>query len=421
MRHRQLSINTVLFGLGVTIPLFMEKVLVHPFLMKTMGESDFGEFVVALAVVMMITVVPSNSTAQTLLREHAKFDGKEKTVFFRNCFYTNLLVTLALFATAVVFSESIGRLVSKNGANAARYIRSLSIFGVLFGCIPLLQGFFRARLEFKHFLAIGVGLSIGALLVIPLVTFGGVGQIGLIYSLYAVGGVVVGVVLLGPRIVAMPLIKARDAPLILRISFFFAGGAALALLQTYLARIYLGASVDPALVSRFFAANSIALIFGEPASVVGRVSYSYVAKWKRIEQCPRNLLLKHIAVAAIIIAVMGLAGLLLGNLVFRLIYPTVAAAGYSLFLVRIFGRMAASVRTLLFAWVSKFMAPWTNSVVVAICLVMNASLLVLLVKPMGVMGAAIACTASDAVVGIAYVVLISVLYSRVGRAAPRVK
>ncbi len=415
MQNKQLGINTILFGLGVTIPLFVEKILVHPFLMREMGESAFGEFVVALAIVMMIAIIPSNSTTQTLLREHARHSGDNKELFFRTCFFTNIFVLLVLFAIALFFSDTIGKLVSKTDGNTGGYIRSLSVYGILFGSIPLLQGFFRVRLEFKNFLAIGTGLGVGALAVIPLVSVYGTDGIGFLYCLCALGGVVVGMVLMGGRIAALPLINIAEIPTILRISMFFSGGAVLALLQTYMARIYLGAAVEPALISQFFAANSIALIFGEPASVVGRVAFSYLARWKRIEDCPRKFFLRHIIITIGIIATMGLAALLLGKFVFTLIYPTVVAVSYPLFLVRIFGRMAASVRSLLFGWVSKFMAPWTNSVVVAICLVVNMSLLVLLVKPLGVMGAAVACTTSDILVGISYALLIAPLYFRTNR------
>jgi len=411
--------GVVLFGLSRTLPLAAEKVVVHPFLLRFLGPDAFGSFVLALGVVMLLVGIPGGGIQPATLREHARFENRRKDAFFRAGVAVAVSVVGLVCLVLVVFAGEIAGIMAKGSPRTAEYIRMLSLYALVLGCLLGLQVVLRAYLKFGQLLLGSLFTVLGFILVILLVMTFGRGSVGLSYAAGPAGGLLFTAFLLRRPLAGRPWLYWSDLRIYARTSPFFMGTAAIGFSQTYLSRLYLGAHVPLGQVACFFAGNAVALLFAQHAGMMGAVAFSYVARKKSIREVHRGALLRYLALTGLFAFLTLAAGLLLGPLLLRLLYPAVVTGAAPVFAIRIVGVSCAVPRYMMVGIAQKFLRRWLTAALNAASLAINLGLLILLVPGHGIRGAAWATVGADLMSGAAYVMLALFLISRAGSGPER--
>jgi len=416
-RYRSFSASTILYIPAVFLPLIVEKLILQPLLLRQLGKDMFGELVVALAAVLVAVAGPASGFQLSFIREHAHYAGRDKDRFFRGGIVLTFLFLALVVSVMWALSEPLGWAVSKGqGKRTAEWIRQLCLYGVLFGCLRVFQARLRVSLQYGRLLVASVAFAAGyAVAVLPVLLW----RADIAGWLYAVGpacGVICTAALIGPGLLRGRMTSVPDLRVYARTVPHFAGTGILMLAQPYAVRLYLGAVVESSMVTVFFAGSVMAMLFNHLSDVMGRVAYTFVATRKDIGQMGRRTVRTYLLVTVGAIPVILAGGALVGPVALRILYPGVADESIPIFYVCLIGAAVFSPRAMLAGFVQKFMHPSVTSISGAVLLSTNLVLVVVLTGPMGLMGAAIATSVTNALGGLAYVVMGLMVYRKTGRA-----
>ncbi len=412
LQYKKIASSTVLFTIATGLPLMAEKLFLNPLLLKYMGKDNFGCFVISLGLILMFVTVPAFSYRVVYIREHAHYQGEKKDLFFRSSLFSVIFILLILLILLYLLASPLGKLFSINAIGVEKYTKQLIPYGLLFGIYLVMQSYFRAQLRYGKLLILSIGNIITILIVAFVACFIGIQWIGLWYILIPAGSVLTACIFAKKAFFSLPLWKKDYLLSYAKIVPYFAGVSLLNIIQSYVARLYLGATVSSEQVTYFFAANSIALVFLQIPEIIGRVAFSYISRYKTLNDMKISQFKHYLFIAISCTPLIGLTGWLLGPLTLRLLFPSIADKSQDIFLTIIIGTAFLAPQSLLVAIVQKFSRPFVTSVIYSITVGINLLFLAILAQRYGAMGAAIASAVSYTISGILYVFLCLCLYKK---------
>jgi len=418
-RYKGFSVNTALYSLAIILPMTIERLVVHPLLLRFIGKAAFGEFVIALSVIMPLSMIFTSGTRASFFRDHAHYQGAEKDRFFRSGLLANICILIIFVILIIVFSNPLGRLLSKDkvGTLTASYLRQLVLYGILAGIVTLLQMYIRAHLWYGRFLISSLIYAIAAGLIIVPVALGAREWVGLYYAIGVAGGTIGAGIILRNALWGRPIISKSDLKAYLKTVPLFTGAGVLTMVQPYIVRMYLGATVIPEKVTVFFAGSAMAMLFTQLPSMVGQVAITYIARHRNAQEMSPTTMKRYLLITFAMIVIIGILGAILGYVALFLLYPQVAKDSLPIFYICLIGAACVTPRPMLTGFVQKFLSPVVSTIVSGVSLAINIGLLILLIGPMGLMGAALALSAGNATIGIIYFILGCIIYVRVKRFA----
>jgi len=313
-------------GLEVVFFVGLPHLVIFPIAANLVGKEQFGLFIFALGIVMIVGQAPSVGLATGVIRHLALLDSSGRDQLVGTSIH---LCRIAMFVIAI-----LGIVVSVGVWLAG------SLDGRVLGCLIPLNGFLilwnlfdlqlvRCRVERRFAVRTlwYVVVSLMLFAVIPSAYWGG--AVGMAWG-YMAAFLVAYVVLSHKHglLLRPPLHDKRSAHVLKEIWWHISVASALALSSRYLYRIILGAFHSYADVSVFFGATNIIDLFLSPVTILGSMLLSLLGGFVRIEDVSRRQ--KHLVLCGAVFLCCTCTGLLMlcGRFMLELLFPEFGAESW---------------------------------------------------------------------------------------------
>lgn len=389
------------------ILLGIPKLVLFPILALTLGEGSFGSLVVALGLIQLVGLAPSNGLVGYIIRDLVHEEPHDQEILLRTTLVLTILVVLP-FVLAFAFGAAWVAGLYEGDANLLALLPYLAGHLLFSNLVETALAVYRVRRRFDLISIIHGVQSAVLFLAIPLYFSVGMRGVGLAHLLSPAAALAVLAVVERRLLFGAPFYSSRFAVAAMKVWPAFSLSALIALSAGYLDRVLLGYWWTPSSVAPFFAAVTTASIITIPGTIVANLIFSILGRVRKAAGFDRRFYAYYAAgvVASSIAACF--VGALLGEMMLRFFYPNLATAAMELWIPILAGFSLLNVSILLRPFISKFLSPAAMPLLSFASLVARAVPLVLLVPKGGPRGAALALLSG----GVITAVLWMGLYAR---------
>ena len=381
------------------ILLGIPKLVLFPILALILGEGTFGSFVVALGMIQLVGLAPSNGLVGYVIRDLVYEDPQSQEVLLRT---TLVLTAIVVLPFALVFLLGAVWIAGfYKGDSDLRVLLPFLAGHLLFSnFVETAMSAYRVRRRFDLISLIHGVQSAVLFLSIPLYYVAGMRGVGAAHLLAPAAAFIVIAVVERRLLFVRPMFASRFAHAAMRVWPAFSLSALIALSAGYLDRILLGYWWSPAHVEPFFAAVTTASIITIPGTIVANLIFSILGRVRGAAGFDRHFYWLYgggviaSSIAAFVI------GALFGGILLRFFYPRLADAAMSLWIPTLTGFALLNVSILLRPFISKFLSPAAMPLLSLASLIARVVPLALLVPQGGPRGASLALLAGGCVTAV---------------------
>jgi O-antigen/teichoic acid export membrane protein len=389
------------------ILLGIPKLVLFPILAMTLGEGSFGSLVVALGLIQLVGLAPSNGLVGYIIRDFVHEDPHDQETLLRTTLVMTVTVVLPFALVFALGANWIAGLYDgdTNLQSLLPYLAGHLLFSNL---VETALSVYRVRRRFD-LISIMHGVQSAVLfLAIPLYSYSGMRGVGLAHLLSPAAALLVLAFVERKLLFGAPLYSSRFVRAAMKVWPAFSLSALIALSAGYLDRVLLGYWWSPASVAPFFAAVTTASIITIPGTIVANLIFSILGKVRKAAGFDRQFYAYYAAGVILSSIAAYFVGALFGGMLLRFFYPSLAVAAMELWIPILAGFSLLNVSILLRPFISKFLSPAAMPLLSFASLVARALPLLLLVPKGGPRGAALALLSG----GIITAVLWMGLYGR---------
>ncbi len=398
------------------VMLGIPRLILFPILAALLGVDAFGSFVIALGIIQLVGLAPSNGLVGYVIRDLIREDAPRQALLLRT---TLILTAAAVLPFTLFFLFAARAIASLYGHNPTleKLLPALAVFLLLTNLVETALSAYCVRRAFALMTLVHAVQTAVLFLAVPLYYAIGVGGVGLAHVLATAAALAVVLILERRTFLASPVYASRFARAAMRVWPAFSLSSLIALSAGYLDRLLLGYWWSPADVAPFFAAVSTASMIAIPASVVANLTFSILGRVRGTSGFDRRFYTFYALGALVASILVFLIGAAVGGLLLRFFYRDFADAAVPLWNLALGGFALFNVSILLRPFVSKFLSPAALPLLSLASLIARLVPLVLFVPQGGALGAARALFIG----GLVTAVLWTALYLRsfvFSRAAP---
>lgn len=307
---------------GAIVPLFLDRLVVHPVLQRELGESVFGGLIWVLGVVNLVGFVGSAGFSTLLMRDYAKYTPAAGELAFRCSLVLSAIISFGLLAITALSSSWIADQVVQENAWAL-YV-PLLVVGMLRSITHILYTSLRIQRAFR---TIFYMQALEALVVSSILLIADSESLWLIGLIYVASALVV-----------MPLAfwniedlhsksKWWDLPTAKMLMGGWFAGAMLSIInnsQIYLPRLIVGVMAGTVQVTVLYPGIAISNIFTMPVSILAQLVLSLLGGTSRFVLSGKKATL-YFAAVVLFSAILSVLSWVTGGYVVATCYPDVAA------------------------------------------------------------------------------------------------
>ena len=369
------------------------RLILFPILFRMIGVEAFGSFVLAIGVILMVGLAPSQGLIGYIIRDLARHNENDQALLVRTTMVLSFLGMIPIAAVYVIGSKWIAG-VFDDDPIVARLLPTLALFLILTNVVETSLAVYRVRRAFARMALIHTVQSALLFLAIPLYYV--MGMTGVATAYFVAAAVTMGVVVWIERgaLWRRPFFCVRFARDAIKVWPALSVAAAITLSAGYLDRLFLGHWWPPggaqskAIVTTYFAAASMAALVAVPGTLLANFVLSLLGRVQQADHLDRRFYALYIVgVLASSVAVF-VVGFVVGPALLGLFYPNVASEAVVLWPMVMLAFSIFNVGTLCRPFASKFFSPITLPVVSTINFVVRFVPLLLLVPARGAIGAA---------------------------------
>jgi O-antigen/teichoic acid export membrane protein len=362
------------------------RLVLFPILAVFLGENIFGSFVIALGLIQLVGLAPSNGLIGYVIRDLVHENDRDQAVLLRTTLLLSAAVVLPFTIVFIFAARPITGLYDNN-PSVLTLLPLLGVFLLLTNIVETSLSAYRVRRAFGHMTLVHAVQTAALFLAIPLYHAGGIGGVGLAHVIASAAALIVVLVLERKTLLAAPFFASRFALAAMRVWPAFSLSALIALSAGYLDRLLLGYWWSPAAVAPFFAAVSTASMIAVPATVVANMTLSILGRMRGAQGFDRRFYIRYAVGALAASLVVFFIGSVVGEFLLRLFYRDFADAAVPLWNYALAGFALLNVSILLRPFVSKFLSPAALPLLSFASLVARLVPLLLLVPRGGAAGA----------------------------------
>ncbi len=386
------------------ITLGVPRLVLFPILGAMLGEDSFGTFVIALGLINIVGLSPSQGLVGYIIRDLVKQDESSQPLLLRTSLTLSIATTLPFTLFFIFGADHLAGLYHNN-PGLISLLPWLGAFLLLTNVVETSLTMQRVRRNF-HISALIHTLQTAMLfLAIPLYRIYGVQGIAIAYVPATTAALVVSIVSEKSTYLRWPLYSSGFAKAAMRVWPAFSISAFISLSAGYLDRLVLGYWWSPAVVAPFFAAVSTASMFSVPAIQASNLMLSMLGKFERKDQFEKKFYRRY---AWFIIAWTIMAfvvGVFLGKPILSLLYPRYIEQALPLWPYAVAAFAISNVPMLCRPFVSKFLSPSYLPALSTISLISRVIPLVIFVPTGGQHGAVLALLIGSAITAVAWLAL----------------
>lgn len=353
-RLMRLGSHTIWSMLGHFVTIGVQRLVFFPILAQLITEDEFGTFLIALGLVNMIGITPSNGLMAHVLRDAAKYEPADQRLLIRTSTIMTALATLPIALGLALAAPWIAA-VYQNTALApqvailALYLLALNITETVL-CIQ------RVRRDFRYIALVHSSQGLLVFTALALLPVVGVLAVPIGHVVGAAGALVFQIAHRRDELLERPFFArrlARDA----FATWWPMSLSALALGSAgYLDRLLLGLWWPEREVATFFAAVGTSAIFSVPGAVLSSMILSLLGRVARATDLSRTLYAGYAAGILVFSAVMGVFGVLLGPTIIRLLYPGMYDEALPLWSLAVWAAVIVNLHALTRPFIVKFLS-----------------------------------------------------------------
>ncbi|MDO8628946.1 MAG: oligosaccharide flippase family protein, partial [Phycisphaerales bacterium] len=279
------------------VMLGLPRLVLFPILAALIGQDAFGSFVIALGLIQLVGLAPSNGLVGYVIRDLIHEDDRNQAVLLRTTLILSAAVVLPFTLVFIFAARSITGLYDDN-PSVFTLLPLLGVFLLLTNIVETSLSAYRVRRAFSRMTLVHAVQTAALFLAIPLYYAGGIGGVGLAHIIASSAALVVVLILERKTLLAAPFFASRFARAAMRVWPAFSLSALIALSAGYLDRLLLGYWWSPAAVAPFFAAVSTASMIAIPATVVSNTTLSILGRMRGAQGFDRRFYILY-AVAAL--------------------------------------------------------------------------------------------------------------------------
>jgi O-antigen/teichoic acid export membrane protein len=297
------------------------RVILFPILLYLLGKEEFGVFVIALSIVMIIGIQPANGLMTGLLRYAAEYSEEKRIQFYRTAMQMGyvalgILVVLGLLVVGVLWQIT---LIPKS---LLKCLVPLIISLYADNQFTLILTHLRYRREFRT-RALWYGLRSGCSLLGGLAGAIVSGAIGAAWGFSL--GIILAYLILRYRYSEWMKVSYNSemSKVLKNVWFHMTVAGVIALAGPYINRIVLGASHGFANVTELVAATSILAIVMMLISNIGYLTLSVISRYSSIAEMSMKVRIQYLALTGAAAVICPVVTMLFGPILLRVMFSTV--------------------------------------------------------------------------------------------------
>lgn len=357
-RHRErllrLGSHTIWSAAGHFVNLGVQRLVFFPVLALLISEDAFGTFLIALGLVNMIGLAPSNGLMAHVLRDAAKYEPADQRLLIRT---STIMTALATLPIAVGLAVAAPWIAGAYGiATLAPQVVILSLYLLVLNVTETILCIQRVRRDFRYIALVHTSQGLLVFTALPLLPIMGLLAIPVGHVIGAAATLIFQLAHRRDELLERPYFArrlARDAfatwwPMSL--STLALGSAG------YLDRLLLGLWWPERDVATFFAAVGTAAVFSVPGAVLSSVILSLLARFERASALSRSLYFGYAIGIVVFSALMGVLGVLLGPTFIGILYPRMYEDALPLWSFAVWAAVVTNLHALARPFIVKFLA-----------------------------------------------------------------
>lgn len=362
------------------------RLLLFPVLWRLMGDEAFGQFVVAVGLIHMVSTSPSHGFGVHVIREAHKYRAEQLDLLMRTMLLLSLCVALPVSCVFAFGASALSAAYSM--PLIEQFLPFLAVFLLLWNLSDVMLSRCRVMRDFRR-LALIHALQAGLLfLAIPLYSYSAHTGVGIAYVVAGAGALATVLVAERKTYFSQPYFSRALAGTALLVWLPFSTNAFMRLSQGYLDRLVLGWWWDGAEVTAFFAAAATSQILVAPTTQLSTIILSLLGKVGRIDRFSRRFYVTYLAGVCGAALLLFVVGCLLGDVLLSLLYPAVKERALPLWYYVVAARAILTVQASCQPFIIKFVRPRLITACIALEMVLRIVPLLLLVPAYGRLGAA---------------------------------
>ncbi len=386
------------------ITLGVPRLILFPILGAMLGEDTFGTFVIALGLINIVGLSPSNGLVGYIIRDLVKQDDSSQPLLLRTSLTLSLATTLPFTLFFIFGAQQLSGLY-QNNAGLMRLLPWLGAYLLLTNIVETSLTMQRVRRNF-HISALVHTLQSAVLFsAIPLYRAWGEQGIAIAYVIATTAALIASISSERSTYLRTPIYAGRFAKAAMRVWPAFSISAFISLSAGYLDRLVLGYWWSPAVVAPFFAAVSTASMFAVPGVQASNLMLSMLGKFERKDQFDRRFYSRYAWFIGAWTMMAFIVGVFLGSPILTLLYPRYVEQALPLWSYAVAAFALSNVPMLCRPFVSKFLNPNLLPALSTISLIARIIPLVILVPTGGKHGAVLALLIGSAITALAWLLL----------------
>ena len=361
----------------------LTRIVCFPLIARYLGEKEFGAFVVALSIAMIIGGSIAVGLSNFILREVSRLDHKSADRVKRSCVALSFLVTSCAFALLGLLWWLFG--IKDETGNTQFWMLVFAAHYVILN--PSETALALARLD-RNFRKMVLAHLAGAMALLLCV---------LLFPYLSRWAIVMGIMLwaLIPLLLSRGLIPGDGGWLdldqskqIIVTSSFFTLSSLIQLASTSMDRLLLAIWWPPEDVASFFAAASLGMLLGTPGLILSQLVLSLLGKATELSRFSSRFLLGYLVANLCLACSLYLIGRPIGKFALELLYPTQAPTALALWDYSVGAAAGTIMVSMLRPFIVKFSPPSYMPILSSAGLLAKVPLLLVLVPSGGMVGAA---------------------------------
>lgn len=353
-RLLRLGSHTIWSAAGHFVTMGVQRLVFFPILAQLISEDEFGTFLIALGLINMIGITPSNGLMAFVLRDAAKYERADQRLLIRTSTVMTALATAPIALGLVVAAPWIAR--AYQNAALSPQVAILSLYLLALNITETVLCIQRVRRDFRYIALVHSSQGLLVFTALALLPVCGVLAVPIGHVIGAAGTLVFQIAHRRDELLERPYFArrlARDA----FATWWPMSLSALALGSAgYLDRLLLGLWWPEREVATFFAAVGTSAIFSVPGAVLSSMILSLLGRVGRATDLSRATYVSYAFGILAFSAVMGVIGVLFGPAIIRLLYPSMYAEALPLWGMAVWAAVIANLHALTRPFIVKFLS-----------------------------------------------------------------
>ena len=387
-RLRRFSGYAFWSGAEQVIMLGFPRLILFPLLAWILTGPEFGDFIIALSVVQMMGVAPTNGVYGYVMRDAANHSHEDQTAITRTALVLSMVLLSVIGLVLIVGNSRIAALWPDSRVGAL--LPLMGVYLLWQNITMVATSMWRVRRQFARTVVVRAVESVLLFSAIPLYYVFGLGGVALGFAIAGLASLL-AVIAIDPEPYRRGMWYDRDfARGIFRVWAPLSISALIYLSSGYVDRLLLGywrPTGESGELAAFFVATSIARLFLIPGNQAAGLLSSLLGRVRSSDRFGRRFYRVYALALVGTNLLLIVVGVAIGPYVLRFFYPQSAAQAAPLWIWAVVAASLLSLQNGGRPFVVKFLPPMVIPVLTVISVVSRVVPIVLLVPGGGAMGA----------------------------------